>query len=397
MVATTLNYTDSRYQTPPGYGYDGVVRVKAGGFYASGALLYDGLAVLTTAHLFNRRDFNDVAVGFETLSGQHDLSVRSVLVHPQYNDASTNHDLAIVWLSTSAPSDANRYTLYRNFDEFRQIFNLVGYGKPGTGSNGVDESYSGPFLRLQAFNQFEADAADLNLSWSPQRGTQLVADFDNGLVENDALFQLLGIAGLGLGLDEGMISPGDSGGPAFINGQIAGVASYTGRITTSTADPDIDDRVNSSFGEFGFWQRVSAYQQWIDQSIRGQYSNAPTRADEVELTVIEGGPGEITTTYFLLEFTGIRAHESEWVSVGFATRDGTATAGQDYIPVSGTLILYSGENHAVIPVEIIGDNIPEPDETFYLDVFNPTGGSFGDGIERITAMRTIIDTDGYWM
>ena len=403
MVATAAHYTDSRYQTPAGYGYDGVVRVKVDGFYATGALLYNGLAVLTTAHLFNGLNFHDTSVSFDSLSGQREIKARSVLFHPQYDVLSTNNDLAIVWLSNPAPSDADRYTLYRNHDEYNQIFNLVGYGIPGTGSNGVDETYSGPKIRLQAFNQFEADAAQIKAqqsgyrSWNPEPGTQLVADFDNGLVENDALYHLLDMPGLGLGADEGMISPGDSGGPAFINGQIAGVASYIARLSTSSADPDIDDQVNSSFGELGFWQRVSAYQQWIDQSLRNEYSNAPTQADEVELTVMEGGPGEITTTYFLLEFTGIRAHEAEWVSVDYATRDGTATAGLDYVPVSGTLVLYPGENHAVIPVEIIGDDIPEPDETFYLDVFNAVGGSFGEGVERLTAMRTIIDTDSFWV
>lgn len=403
MVATTAHYTDSRYQTPAGYGYDGVVRVKVDGYYATGALLYNGLAVLTAAHLFNDLDPRGISVSFDSLSGQREIKARSVLFHPQYDVLGTNNDIAIVWLNNSAPYDADRYTLYRNHDEYNQIFNLVGYGVPGTGASGMDESYSGSLMRLQAFNQFEVDAVQIRDqqggydSWNPESGTQLVADFDNGLVENDALHHLIDKPGLGLGVHEGMITPGDSGGPAFINGQIAGVASYIARLSTILTDPDSDAQLNSSFGELGFWQRVSAYQQWIDQSLRSEYPNTPTRADEVELTVMEGGPGEITTTYFLLEFSGIRTHEAEWVSVDYATRDGTAIAGSDYIPVSGTLVLYPGENHAVIPVEIIGDNLPEPDETFYLDVFNAVGGSFGEGVERLTAMRTIIDTDGLWV
>jgi hypothetical protein len=35
-------------------------------------------------------------------------------------------------------------------------------------------------------------------------------------------------------------------------------------------------------------------------------------------------------------------------------------AGSDYIAVSGKLNLYPGENQAVIPVEIVGDTVPEP-------------------------------------
>jgi hypothetical protein len=52
MVTTTLSYADSRYRASTGEGYNGVVRAGVNGFYGTGALLYDGLAVLTAAHLF---------------------------------------------------------------------------------------------------------------------------------------------------------------------------------------------------------------------------------------------------------------------------------------------------------------------------------------------------------
>jgi hypothetical protein len=48
-------------------------------------------------------------------------------------------------------------------------------------------------------------------------------------------------------------------------------------------------------------------------------------------------------------------------------------------------------------VEIIADTTPEPDETFYLDVFNPVGATFGEGVVQLTAVRTILNDDGwYW-
>ena len=50
----------------------------------------------------------------------------------------------------------------------------------------------------------------------------------------------------------------------------------------------------------------------------------------------------------------------------------------------------------MIPVEIIGDSTPEPSEYFYLDVFNPVGGSFGEGVIKLTAVRTILDDDGWF-
>jgi hypothetical protein len=51
----------------------------------------------------------------------------------------------------------------------------------------------------------------------------------------------------------------------------------------------------------------------------------------------------------------------------------------------------------VLAVEVIGDTIAEADETFYLDVTSPVGGSFGAGVQVLTAMRTIVNEDGVWM
>jgi hypothetical protein len=155
----------------------------------------------------------------------------------------------------------------------------------------------------------------------------------------------------------------------------------------------VDALANSSYGEIAAWQRVSAYQQWIDQSQRAQYSNAPTQASDVKKTVVEGTSG-ISYAYFLLQFSGVRSDPNQWLSVDYTTRNGTATAGQDYVAVNGKLVLYPNENQAVIPVEIIGDTTPEPDETFYLDLTNPIGGSFGAGVVMLTAMRTIANDDG---
>lgn len=138
---------------------------------------------------------------------------------------------------------------------------------------------------------------------------------------------------------------------------------------------------------------MSYFQQWIDQTVLASYPNAPSRPEDVQKKVAEGSSGT-TYAYFLLLFTGGRAYESQVLSVDYATRDGTAVAGQDYLAVSGTLKLYPGETQAAIPVEIIGDTVPEPDEVFYLDVTNPVGGSFGPGVVTLTAMRTIVNDDG---
>lgn len=404
MVTTVTPYTDPRNRAYPGEGYDGVVRLATGVFFGTGALLYDGRAILTAAHLFTNSpagsagNADSARVYFETAGGSQTLSASRVMLLSSYDAAQINNDLALVWLASSAPLTANRYGLYRNSDEIGQSLTMVGYGLPGTGDTGTQALPSGNPLRLKASNQFDADAAALKsalgsvMSWTPTASTQLVADFDNGSASQDALGRLMNRPGTGLGQNEGLIAPGDSGGPAFINGQIAGVASYTASLSRGSVHPDIDSASNRSFGELGFWQRVSHYQQWVDQSLRAHYPDAPTQAAQVKKSVVEGASGN-SYAYFLVQLTGVRSEAGQRPSVDFATRDGTATNGKDYVAASGTLVIYANENQAVIPVEIIGDNMPEPDETFYLDVFNPVGGSFGEGLVKLTAMRTIVNDD----
>jgi hypothetical protein len=253
-------------------------------------------------------------------------------------------------------------------------------------------------LRLQAHNTFDVDAAALksylgpSMAWSPTLGTQLAADFDNGTRTQDAFGSFVGLHDMGLGLNEGLVAQGDSGGPAFLAGKVAGVASYTSSLSNGEVKPDIDTQSNSSFGEIAAWQRISSFQQWIDQSMRARYPNAPTRPDEVQKQVTEGHSGT-SYAYFLVQISGARTSTSPLISVSYATRDGTATAGSDYVATTGRLNLYPGEGYAVVPVEIVGDTVPEANETFYLEVFSPVGGTFGADVVKLTAVRTILDDD----
>jgi hypothetical protein len=398
-MVVTGSYTDSRYRANTGEGYDGVVKVSSNSAYGTGSLLYNGLAILTAAHIFKGQTNPTASVSFQTISGTQTITSRSVIVNPYYDSINGNHDLAIVWLTMPAPTTANRYTIYRQADEIGQNMTMVGYGKMGTGQTGssIDNNNS---TRILSNNTVDADIGTLKatlgygLSWIPTSGTQFIADFDNGNSANDAIGRLLGNSNTGLGQMEGLIAPGDSGGPALISGKIAGVASYTTSLSLGNIRPDIDNLANSSFGEIAAWQKVSYYQQWIDETLRAQYPNAPTKPEEVQKQVVEGNSGT-SYVYFLLQFTGVRTDPTQILSVDYATRDGTATAGQDYISISDTLRLYPGESQAVIAVEIIDDLIPEPDETFYLDVYNPIGGSFGAGVVTLTAMRTILSNDGW--
>ena len=398
MVTTVTSYTEARNRALIGGGYDGVVRVVAGSFYGSGVLLYNGQAVLTAAHLF-ASESTATSVLFETNSGTQTVPSKKVLINPDYNSTSSTHDLALVWLSGAAPISAERYELYRSNDEINKTFTMVGYGRPGSGNTGDLSSPPNPPLRLLAKNQFDTDISSLlpffssTPAWAAISNKQLVADFDNGASAHDALGLLALRTGLGLGLDEGLIAPGDSGGPAFIDNKIAGIATYTADLESTFHHPDIDKISNSSFGELGVWERVSAHQQWIDQNLRAQATNAPKTLAAVQKTVVEGNSGT-TFAYFWIQLSGPALKDRDVLSVDYKTRDGTAKAGQDYVAVQGRLNLYSTEDHAVVAVEILGDYLPEPSETFELEISNPLGAAFQNGQVVLTAIRTILNDDG---
>jgi parallel beta-helix repeat protein len=77
------------------------------------------------------------------------------------------------------------------------------------------------------------------------------------------------------------------------------------------------------------------------------------------------------------------------VTVDYATADGTAVAGSDYVSTSGTLTFAPGVVKQVIAVPTLGDLVTEPDETFSVVLSNPTEAS----LARDTAAGTIVNDD----
>jgi len=78
------------------------------------------------------------------------------------------------------------------------------------------------------------------------------------------------------------------------------------------------------------------------------------------------------------------------VAVDFATADGTATAGSDYVSNSSTLTFSAGETSKTISVEINGDILNESDETFTVHLSNPANAT----IATATGTGTIQNNDG---
>jgi predicted extracellular nuclease len=74
------------------------------------------------------------------------------------------------------------------------------------------------------------------------------------------------------------------------------------------------------------------------------------------------------------------------VTVDFATADGTATAGSDYLAVVGTVSFAAGQTTQTFTVPVIGDVAAEANETLTVNLTNPTGATLADaqGLGTIT-------------
>ena len=80
---------------------------------------------------------------------------------------------------------------------------------------------------------------------------------------------------------------------------------------------------------------------------------------------------------------------SDAVTVDYATRDGSARAGEDYTAASGTLTFAAGESSKTVEVAVIDDAHDEGEETFVLALSNASGAR----LEDAEATGTIENAD----
>ena len=99
----------------------------------------------------------------------------------------------------------------------------------------------------------------------------------------------------------------------------------------------------------------------------------------------EGDSGQTAFTFTV----SLPNADSHSVTVNYATADGTASAGSDYVATSGTLTFAPGQTSQTITVFVNGDRMDEPDETFLVKLSNPTNAAIG----RSQGTGTIVNDD----
>ena len=93
---------------------------------------------------------------------------------------------------------------------------------------------------------------------------------------------------------------------------------------------------------------------------------------------------------FLTFRLSLSARSTVPVSVDYASVDGTAKAGVDFVPTSGTAVFPVGVTALEVQVPILGNTLAQPDRTFTLELTDPAGAPIGFG----SGTGTILDDDG---
>ncbi len=254
--------TNPLYTTPRGEGLDGVagliIDTALGSFICTGSLLTSGNAILTAAHCLTDETGKLIAETVTAVffpngsAGTAVFTSTDFRIRSEYDGSViSDYDVAVLRFDQEITTPGiDRYDLWTGPIAVNNAINIVGFGDRGAGATGATAPAGS---RRQAFNRFD---------FFNSPGV-LISDFDNGLAANDASC-VFGFCDLGFGAFEGGLAGGDSGGPAFLfdatnTRYIAGVASFGARI----AGPDIDGRLNSSFGEFNGHTSVAFNADWI--------------------------------------------------------------------------------------------------------------------------------------
>jgi len=168
---------------------------------------------------------------------------------------------------------------------------------------------------------------------------------------------------------------------AYGPGGFAGTSAATPHVAAAAA------LVASAFPAYGPDQIVSFLaERAIDMGSAGKdvqfgfgrlflgTPQVPTLITINDVSINEGNSGTAAT------FTvALSAASNETVTVRYATVDETATAGSDYIAQSGTVTFTPGITLQSLTIQVIGDTVIEPDETFYIDLSAASNATISDG------------------
>lgn len=112
-----------------------------------------------------------------------------------------------------------------------------------------------------------------------------------------------------------------------------------------------------------------------------------------DITVGEPPVGSTREAYFRVSLS---APWTAPVSVDWATANGSATAGSDYVADSGTLNLAAGQQTAQIPITVLANAGNNASRDFFVDLSNPTQATLGRDRGRaliVDSVQTLVHVE----
>jgi hypothetical protein len=113
--------------------------------------------------------------------------------------------------------------------------------------------------------------------------------------------------------------------------------------------------------------------------------NDPVSLQIDDRALSEGTSGPVTFTFTVT----LSAAAPQTVTVNYATADGSATAGVDYVAAFGTLTFSPGTTSRTVNVTVLHDSLDEANETFFVNLSGGSGANIGDA----QGVGTINDND----
>ncbi len=85
--------------------------------------------------------------------------------------------------------------------------------------------------------------------------------------------------------------------------------------------------------------------------------------------------GNTSTTQMTFTIASDSPAPAGGIDVGYQTIDGSAIAGSDYIEQNGTATIPAGQQYTTVTVDVVGDTVYEPDESFDVNLTGTTVGT----------------------
>src|SRR5262249_18533344 len=104
-----------------------------------------------------------------------------------------------------------------------------------------------------------------------------------------------------------------------------------------------------------------------------------------DMTVTEGNTGSVSVTFTVT----LSAAYGQPVTVHYDTADGSATADSAATPASGDVTIPAGQPSQTFTVAVLGDWLPEPTETFAVNLSGVSNAFITDG----QGVGTILDNE----